>query len=266
MQGEAVGGVLFPEDQMRELLAKGESEMKIPTEIVKALLASVSQLRDENKLLKASVQEANLVLPQRHQVGERTFTKFPELPVEIRKLIWSEFLRFSRVVGLKVSQSLFQNGRDENDRGFGSRASGTLCPLLRTNKEARDAAFEVQSLLHSELDSLAPRVIMNLEIDVLWLINLDTPGLYAKEPSWVGEIQRRPKDQHQNFRSIAVYWKCWEGNVHPSQAREAVSCLMANIKSYDVKEINVVVGGWEVQNSADIRLIEPRLCTCSERL
>jgi len=262
--------VFSPEVELRRLHAEntdGNSQLQIPVQALTLVLASVEHSRCRVQLLQELLSEDDQsTIAQANPVNKPTFACFPDLPVEIRKLIWTEYLKTPQVVGLTAGRH--HHGQHSlsmkpNDKGIGLRSSGPLCSLLRTNRESREAALEVQKPFYTESGQVTPRLIINNKIDILWLLDLEVMGLFQSELKWAGGHQAHQfGNTRRQMPRIAIDFNCWGNDVLRSAGKWHIAKFMHNIKIHGIKEVNVVVGGFEAKHLANITLIDPRGCTC----
>ena len=155
------------------------------------------------------------------------FTKFVELPIELRLEIWGHAAQHPQIIGLcsgKNSHSL-----------SGTKAR---CPLLRVSKEARDEALKLKKDFNKRLKRRdGAKVYVNLEVDTLWLADFEDSGR--------DDIRKRPV---KNIRSIAIAY-------HDLTALVEKKDILLKM---NLKEIVVILQSETIGENDEAVFIEPR--------
>ena len=89
------------------------------------------------------------------------FDPFPDLPAEVRLLIWKYALSTPRVVGVKIAHS---------STGRMLVPTNPLSPLLRVNKEARTEALKVIQPYRRD-NKTQLHVYANFDLDIIWFVD-----------------------------------------------------------------------------------------------
>jgi hypothetical protein len=121
-------------------------------EHLQACSSSLSPLKDVKDLVSSTYTSRG-----QHVASEATFTLFQELPAELRRMIWRQFLPGSRIVEIMWDEST----------GF----CRSPCPLpiaLSVNKESREVALGCYKLCFGILDTPA-RIYFDMKVDQLYL-------------------------------------------------------------------------------------------------
>lgn len=108
------------------------------------------------------------------------FTKFGELPIELRLKIWRHAAQQPRIIGLRSSP------KQPAFAGTNAR-----CPLLIVSKEAREEAMKSRKDFNRRMPRLGrAKIYADLEIDTLWLADLKHDAWEKLGSGEVKNIQR----------------------------------------------------------------------------
>jgi hypothetical protein len=83
------------------------------------------------------------------------FTRFPKLPLELRRRVWFYAASFPRIVGLRSGKKFVHE-------------IAPSCPFERANKEAQGEMRSARQLFYDpQVYQAAPKIYVNLEIDTI---------------------------------------------------------------------------------------------------
>jgi len=215
--------VQVPVDVLRSLTTSVENLQKD----VRQLQNDNSSLRSEMALLKASLDSGNLC-----------FHLFPKLPIEIRNIIWK--------MALTVPQLHIMN----ND--FPSRSKVNV--VMQACRETRSQAISLKlPYLISFSPPATPKYYLNLEIDTIWLADIDHwPGNW--DIHFLEENCKHPralldgftKTHPHRLKRLAISYNQW---ADPDGTLRTISDPYLGLRSSDVllmfngvEELLIVVG------------------------
>lgn len=135
------------------------------------------------------------------------FTKFPELPIELRLLVWSHALPDSQAV-VVTNDSRYERLSTENNakvrRVNQARATYRLPSLLMVNIEARDAALKTYTPTASKYLQGVP-IYLDFNKDTLYIADDSAVSsfLAKRKITNVGSLANE-KDLESHLRRLAI--------------------------------------------------------------
>ncbi|PVH75397.1 hypothetical protein DL98DRAFT_593150 [Cadophora sp. DSE1049] len=146
--------------------ASGSSSFQTPTAVLNPPLISLT-LQSSDRFSPTDSSSSSFRSATTLIVPPKTFTLFPKLPLELRRMIWREILAIPQVISIDYGGCVGLSSSKEHKRPVGNW--GTLTTV---SSEARTEALKVQKPL--ELLTPMDRRISywNADMDVIWVSGL----------------------------------------------------------------------------------------------
>ncbi|KAK0101896.1 hypothetical protein ONS96_005869 [Cadophora gregata f. sp. sojae] len=142
-------------------------------------MENISTVEDQTLGLQNMMLETPEVEKTVERPATTSFHRFPDLPPELRQLIWTFTLESRRIIGI-ASLRFFEHAQSRETFLRGVVPTGLPYPTLNTNKEAREATLRVvQNLTPASHNGLGiPKIWGSTSKDILWFHNAQYDELH----------------------------------------------------------------------------------------
>jgi hypothetical protein len=237
--------------------------VQVPSDLLQSLITSVNNLRGEivqlckdreetQDTINSLQEKVNTLLSTSiaKQATRGAFSRFPELPIEIRNIIWDIALKVPRVVGAKIVV------RDRGDKKEALTPTAPTSAILSVNMESRSRAKKVLMCLtegEERSQDRVPLLYLNPHIDTLWLVNFNF--LRFRDERITQSVFGQSK-----IHKLAMPFSTWEGMYSNCTYGNEGEIIEFIIRCHDtgIQEVILVVGDKDSAESSDAVLIEPR--------
>ncbi|KAG4435633.1 hypothetical protein IFR05_008880 [Cadophora sp. M221] len=234
--------------QVKELRELGVTTLPITCKIIEQLLIRIQALERENGSLAASnynglVKSRAIENSPPATLGEllESFTFFPKLPLEIRRMVWKEALYRPQTIAVDIVIPT-------------SGLRGNFC-RPRTNlsavcHESRVEALKIQQQLNKGWIG-TELVYMNPAVDMVWI-----SAIAISDSEWGAVFDRLSRALLPKcIPKFALTLDVWTRLMCGGMIRPRFLDIVAK---FNTEEMVVVVGSCAAFGSPDLELIEPR--------
>jgi hypothetical protein len=235
--------------------------VQVPSDLLQSLITSVNNLRGEivqlckdreetQGTINSLQEKVNTLLSTSiaKQATRGAFSRFPELPIEIRNIIWDIALKVPRVVGAKIVV------RDRGDKKEALTPTAPTSAILSVNMESRSRAKKVLMCLtegEERSQDRVPLLYLNPHIDTLWLVNFNL--LRFRDERITQSVFGQSK-----IRKLAIPFFTWGSMYSTIGSEDEIIEFVIRCHDTGIQEVILIVGDKDSAECSDAVLIEPR--------